>query len=65
VPFVLAGLGINKAYGAFGWFKRHFTVITVISGLLLALFGVLMISGRLIDLNIWFQRVLPEWLWSV
>jgi cytochrome c-type biogenesis protein len=65
VPFVLAGLGINTAYGAIGWFKRHFTAITVISGLLLALFGVLMISGRLIDLNIWFQRVLPEWLWSV
>jgi cytochrome c-type biogenesis protein len=65
VPFVLAGLGINKAYGAFGWFKRHFTPITVASGLLLAVFGVLMISGRLVDLNIWFQRVLPEWLWNV
>lgn len=65
VPFVLAGLGINKAYGAFGWFKRHFTPITVASGMLLASFGVLMVTGRLIELNGWFQRVLPSWLWNV
>jgi cytochrome c-type biogenesis protein len=65
VPFVLAGLGIKQAYGAFGWFKRHFTPITVASGVLLAFFGVLMVTGQLIELNGWFQRVLPSWLWNV
>lgn len=59
IPFVLVGIGITKAYGALGWFKRHFTPITVVSGLLLALFGVLMVTGRLTDLSIWFQRWLP------
>ena len=65
VPFVLSGVGINKAYGAFGWIRRHFTPITVASGLLLAVFGFLMVSGRLVELNRWFQQTLPEWLWNV
>ena len=29
VPFVFAGLAMTRAYSAFGWFKRHFTAITV------------------------------------
>jgi cytochrome c-type biogenesis protein len=65
IPFLLAGFGITKAYGAFGWFKRHFTPITVGSGALLAVFGLLMVTGRLVDLSRWFQNVLPEWLWNV
>jgi len=65
VPFVIASLAMTKAYSGFGWFKRHFTAITVTSGLLLAGFGVLMITGRLLELNIWFQRVLPDFLWDV
>jgi len=65
VPFVLAGLGMTKAYSAFGWFKRHFTAITVTSGVLLALFGVLMVTGKLVELNQWFQEVLPTFLWDV
>jgi cytochrome c-type biogenesis protein len=65
IPFVLAGLGINKMYGAFAWIRKHFTPITVASGMLLAAFGLLMVTGRLVDLNRWFQQVLPEWLWNV
>jgi cytochrome c-type biogenesis protein len=65
LPFVLAGLGVNKLYGAFAWVRRHFTPITVASGLLLAGFGLLMVSGRLLDLNRWFQEYLPDWLWNV
>lgn len=65
IPFVLAGIGITKAYGSFAWFKRHFTPITVASGVLLALFGVLMVTGRLTQLSGWFQNWLPEFLWDV
>lgn len=65
IPFVAAGIGINKAYGAFSWIRRHFKPITATSGVLLALFGVLMVSGRLIDLNRWFQNTLPDWLWNI
>ncbi len=65
VPFILSGIGVTKAYGAFAWIRKHFTPITVASGALLAVFGVLMVTGRLVDLNRWFQDVLPEWLWNV
>lgn len=65
VPFVLAGLGMTRAYGSFGWFKRHFTPITAVSGLLLAIFGALMVTGQLTQLSGWFQRWLPDFLWDV
>lgn len=65
IPFVLAGIGVTRVYGAFGWVKRHFLAISVASGLLLAGFGVLMVTGRLTDLNQWFQKYLPSWLWNV
>ena len=65
VPFVVAGLAMTRAYSAFGWFKRHFTAITVTSGVLLAGFGLLMVTGRLIALNRWFQENLPSFLWNV
>jgi len=65
IPFVLAGIGMTKVVGGFGWVKRHFREISVVSGLLLAGFGILMVTGHLTDLNQWFQRVLPDWLWNV
>jgi len=65
IPFVLAGIGITKAYSAFGWLKQYFTPITVGSGLLLAVFGMLMVTGRLVDLSRWFQNLLPEFFWNV
>lgn len=65
VPFVVSGLLIGKLVNTLAWIKRHFTPITVASGVLLALFGVLMVSGRLVDLNRFFQENLPDWLWNV
>lgn len=65
VPFVLAGLGIGRVYESFGWFRRRFRPIAVVSGALLAGFGVLMITGRLVVLNSWFQQWLPEVFWNV
>ncbi len=65
LPFVLAGVGISKAYSGFGWLERHFTPVTVGSGMLLALFGLVMVTGRLVDLNRWFQDWLPEFFWNI
>jgi cytochrome c-type biogenesis protein len=65
IPFILAGIGITKAYSAFGWLKQHFTPITVGSGLLLSVFGLLMVTGRLVDLSRWFQNLLPEFFWNI
>ena len=65
IPFILAGIAITKAYSTFGWLKRHFTPLTVGSGVLLAVFGLLMVTGRLVTLSGWFQRWLPDFLWNV
>lgn len=64
VPFVLFGLGIGRLYGALAWFRRHLRPITVVSGLLLAGFGMLMLTGRIIELNRWFQEHIPELPWN-
>lgn len=60
VPFVLSALGIGRLYGTLAWFRRHLKPITVVSGLLLAGFGVLMVTGEIVRLNQWVQRILPE-----
>lgn len=46
IPFTLSGLFFAKAMGAFSWVKRHFVVIKVVSGVLLVLYGLLMIGGQ-------------------
>lgn len=60
VPFVLFAIGIDRLFGALAWFRRNLKPITIVSGVLLALFGVLMVTGEIVALNRWFQRVLPE-----
>lgn len=65
LPFVIAGLAAGRAIKFFGRIRRHLRAITVASGLLLAGFGVLMITGNLLDLNRWLQQHLPEWLWNL
>ena len=53
VPFVAAGLAFGRLAGAFAWVKRHFRVINVVSGLLLAGFGVLLLTGQVTDMSRW------------
>jgi cytochrome c-type biogenesis protein len=57
VPFVLAGIGMTRAFGAMAFFRRHLRAINVASGLMLAGFGVLMITGNLTDLSNWFTEL--------
>jgi len=61
IPFLLTSLLLAKAFSAFGWVKRHFTAITVFSGLMLAVFGLLMITGRIANLSGYFSDLLA-WL---
>jgi cytochrome c-type biogenesis protein len=47
VPFVASGLALHRLTGVFGWVKRHYRVINVVSGLLLVGFGLLLFFDRL------------------
>jgi cytochrome c-type biogenesis protein len=57
VPFLLAGLGLFKVFGRL---KPYLRPINIVSGVLLALFGVVMVTGSLGDMSAWFQRTFYE-----
>ena len=58
VPFVASGLAFGRLTGAFSWVKRHFGVINLVSGLLLAVFGILLLTGDITDVVRWLQDAL-------
>ena len=45
IPFVLSAVLIDRLKGAFGFIKRHYKLINLISGILLVTVGVLMMTG--------------------
>lgn len=45
IPFFLSALLIEKLKGAFGFIKRHYREINIVSGGLLVLMGILMATG--------------------
>ena len=53
VPFLLAGLGLFKLFGKL---KPYLRGINIVSGLVLASFGVLMVTGRVGDLSVVIVR---------
>lgn len=54
VPFLLAGMGMFKAFGRL---KPHLRAINIGSGVLLALFGVLMLTNGVATLSRWFVDI--------
>lgn len=45
VPFVVAGLAIQRLAGALGWVRRHQRAIQVAGGIMMIAVGVLLVSG--------------------
>jgi cytochrome c-type biogenesis protein len=58
IPFVASGLAFGRLAGAFSWVKRHFGVINLVSGLLLAALGVLLLTGWIGDVVLFLQDAL-------
>jgi cytochrome c-type biogenesis protein len=54
VPFVISGFAFAHVSELFGWFKRHLRVVNLVSGLILAGLGVLMLTDTLHYLSSWF-----------
>jgi cytochrome c-type biogenesis protein len=57
VPFLLAGLFMNRFLGFMARLRRHFHIIELASGILLILVGVLILSGNLTKLSEIFNGV--------
>ncbi|GMQ98184.1 MAG: cytochrome c biogenesis protein CcdA [Acidimicrobiia bacterium] len=58
IPFLLTSLLLTKAFSAFDWVKRYVKPIAVFSGMALAFFGVLMVTGQIVILSSWFSDLL-------
>jgi cytochrome c-type biogenesis protein len=60
VPFVAAGVAFGRLAGVFSWVKRHFRVVNLVSGLILAAFGVLLLTNSVHYLSNFFIDLLDR-----
>ncbi len=61
IPFLVTGLGINQFLGFYGKFRRHLHKVEVVSGVVLIMIGLLVMSNRATILNsAWLASVLPN-----
>lgn len=51
VPFILSALAFSRVSGFFRFFRDHYTVITIVSGLILIAMGLLLYANELTRLN--------------
>jgi len=56
IPFLLSGLFLNVFYGFFGKIQNHFHKIEVISGVVLILVGILLVSNRFEVIAFWMAE---------
>ncbi|NND03228.1 MAG: cytochrome c biogenesis protein CcdA [Acidimicrobiia bacterium] len=60
IPFLLTSLLLARAFSFFNFLKRFLTPITVGSGVLLAMFGLLLVTNQLTVLSSWFTELLSR-----
>ncbi|HUP85330.1 MAG TPA: cytochrome c biogenesis protein CcdA [Acidimicrobiales bacterium] len=60
VPFVAAGLGLGRLTRLFGWVKRHFRVLNLVSGAFLVGFGLLLFTDNLTEVSGLLRRFLED-----
>lgn len=60
IPFLVSSVALAGAFNVFDRVKKYLTPITVFSGLTLAAFGVLLLTGRVTDLNRFFSELLID-----
>jgi cytochrome c-type biogenesis protein len=58
VPFVASGLALGRVAAVAGFARRHARVISVVSGLVLAALGLLLLTDRLHVLSTWASDLL-------
>ena len=69
VPFLVTAVAFDRATTAFRWIRDRYLLVTAVSGCVLILMGVLILSGELTRLNIEAQNLLQnlglDWLYKV
>jgi cytochrome c-type biogenesis protein len=57
VPFIAAGVAFGRLAGIFGWVRAHLGLVNLVSGLLLAGLGVLLLTDSIHRLSNWFVKL--------
>jgi cytochrome c-type biogenesis protein len=60
VPFLLTAVAFDRATNAFRWIRSRYMLVTAVSGAVLILMGVLMLTGELTRLNVEAQSLLQD-----
>lgn len=60
IPFLLAAVAYGATQRSFGWIRRHYAAIQLISGLVLVVMGVLVFTNELFRLNVELQKGLDQ-----
>src|SRR5207248_3691497 len=55
VPFILSALAFTRVTGIFRFFRKHYSVITVVSGVVLVAMGVALYTDQLSHVNSWLN----------
>ncbi len=55
IPFLIIGLGIDRATHLVGRFRRHIRTLQIASGLLLIMIGILLLTKQMTVIAIWAQ----------
>jgi cytochrome c-type biogenesis protein len=58
VPFVLAGVALDRVLGSLSAVRRHLGLVTAVSGALLVAMGLLLAADQLAAIGLWLNRVL-------
>ena len=60
VPFILSALAFSTFSGVFKFFRNHYAAITVVSGVILVVMGVLLYTNELTRLNAEALRAMDD-----
>lgn len=56
IPFLLLGLGLDRAVGFIGRFRRYARVFQIVNGVFLIVLGLLLLFGKMTLISIWAQK---------
>jgi cytochrome c-type biogenesis protein len=61
IPFLVVGLALGRLSGAFSFVRRHSRLITIVSAVVMGVFGVLLFTDRLTDVTSWLETFM-RWI---
>jgi cytochrome c-type biogenesis protein len=57
IPFIATALFFNTALNAFGWIKKNYRAVNIVSGVLLLAMGILILTDRMTAVNSYILRL--------